>query len=120
MVNVVSIVFICSSITGIGNDTIKMKVKKGETVVLQCSTSEGDPSWLGPDVINLAQKELVYFLKNKLNPTLNQAEYLLVENNGSYDLKIVNFRKENTGCYKCRFDNNGPFREMRYNVYLTG
>ncbi|CAC5401776.1 unnamed protein product [Mytilus coruscus] len=118
MVNVGSIVFICSSITGIGNDTIKMKVQKGKTVVLQCSSGD-ESSWLGPDVINSGQKNLLYFTKNQQNPKLNQIKYMLKEYKGRYDLIIVNFLKENTGCYICRFRNNETFLETRYNVSLT-
>ncbi|XP_063411433.1 uncharacterized protein LOC134694360 [Mytilus trossulus] len=118
IVTLIAILAQIQMVSGIGNDTIKMKVQKGETVVLKCSTSEGEPSWLGPDVINSGEKELAYFLKDKHNPTLNQTKYSLAENEGSYDLLIGNFLKANTGCYKCRFENDGLFNETRYYVSL--
>lgn len=97
-----------------------MKVQKGKTIVLQCSTSEGEPSWLGPDVINSGQENIIYFYNTQHNPSLNQSKYMLMEYKGGYDLIIVNFLKENTGCYKCRFENEGLFAETRYNVSLIG
>lgn len=39
---------------------------------------------------------------------------------GNYDLNILNFQKEDTGVYLCRFLNKGTFNENKYNVLLMG
>ncbi|CAC5359462.1 unnamed protein product [Mytilus coruscus] len=115
---VIAIAVTIQMISGIGNETIKVKVQKGRTIVLKCSISEGEATWLGPDVNNAGQGNVIYFLNNDKNPNLNLTKYSLQENAGGYDLIIVNFQEENTGCYFCRFSNDGLFHEMRYNVSL--
>lgn len=109
-----------SLIAGIGNETIKMNVQKGESVVLKCSNYEGVMSWLGPDVNNVGQRVKIYFSKSHKNPKLNLTEYSLQETKGSYDLIIANFLEKNAGSYICSFTKDGSFRETKYHVSLLG
>ncbi|CAC5367992.1 unnamed protein product [Mytilus coruscus] len=106
-------------VSGIENETIKVKVQKGQTVVLKCSISEEGATWLGPDVTNAEQGMLVYFVNNIKNPELNQTKFSLQENEGGYGLIIFNFLEENAGFYICRFWKDGTFHEMRFNVSLV-
>ncbi|VDI52791.1 Hypothetical predicted protein [Mytilus galloprovincialis] len=107
--------FVFSSITGIGNETIMVKVLKGKTVVLKCSSSAGVSTWLGPDA---EQGIDVYFLNNDKNPKLNITNFSLQKNDGGYDLTIVNFLEDYAGCYICRYKNDGWFSETKYDVSL--
>lgn len=99
---------------------IKVKVEKGETVVLKCSISKGEATWLGPRINNAEQTVEVYFLNNDKNPKLMQTKFSLKTNEGGYDMIIVHFQEENTGCYICRVSGDGLFHETRYDVSLVG
>ncbi|XP_052079923.1 uncharacterized protein LOC127718062 [Mytilus californianus] len=105
-------------VSGIGNDTINVKVQKCATAVFKCSSSGAGVTWLGPDINNDVQNNLVYFADKKRNPKLNQGKYVFHENKGGYELIITNFQKGDIGFYFCRFNNDGLFYETKYNVYL--
>ncbi|VDI76220.1 Hypothetical predicted protein [Mytilus galloprovincialis] len=118
IIHLLIILFILSSIAGIGNDTTNIKVQKGATAVFKCSRSGSGVTWLGPDINNTIQNYVVYFSNNKKNPKLNQAKYSFKENKGGYELVIKNFQKGNIGFYICRLNNDGHFYETKYNVSI--
>lgn len=89
---------------------------------MKCPNCGSRRTWLGPDVNNSANRTtLIYFSNYLKNPLLNQSnKYFVQAEEGNYDLNILNFHKEDTGVYLCRFLNNGTFNENKYNVLLLG
>ncbi|XP_052079926.1 uncharacterized protein LOC127718064 isoform X2 [Mytilus californianus] len=105
-------------VPGFQDNIVTVGVKRGEKVVLKCSSCGSGGTWLGPKVNKANGTTLTYFTNYRKNPILNQSKYFVQANEGNYDLNILNFQKEDTGVYICRFLNNGTFNENKYNVLL--
>ncbi|XP_063418499.1 uncharacterized protein LOC134701295 [Mytilus trossulus] len=107
-------------VPGIQYNILTVGVQRGEQAVLKCPHCGSRRTWLGPDVNNSANgTTLIYFSNYIKNPLLNQSnKYFVQADEGNYDLNILNFQKEDTGVYLCRFLNKGTFNENKYNVLL--
>ncbi|CAC5420527.1 unnamed protein product [Mytilus coruscus] len=104
-------------VSGILNDIVAVRVRRGERIFLKCSSSGTKKTWLGPDFNNSAHgKGLVHFSNYLKHPKLNLTKYFVHEE--YYGLNIFNFQKGDTGFYRCRFLNNGTFYETKYYVSL--